>query len=155
MSEPAVAQGLQEAMGSIANASRGSGQSRQSTGPAPASAGNPFGGLGALIQGLSPMMQQLGVSSSGQPQHGGSQGAMRNAPSGSDDWQSALAELDEEEKAEWETIIRCWLNVLLCLCTSGIAFVISHSNTDILNSLRKFEYIAVFAATWSMTTENR
>ena len=111
MSEPAVAQGLQEAMGSIANASRGSGQSRQG----PAHGEDPMGGLGAVFQSLGPMMQQLAVSSSASPHREGSEGAGRNAQgsSSSDDWQAALAELDAEEKAEWETIIRCWLNAFV------------------------------------------
>lgn len=58
-------------------------------------------GLGGLIQGLMPMVQQM-VSGSA------AGGSSRNAvqPRINDNWQDALKELNEEDRTEWEGIIR-------------------------------------------------
>lgn len=104
MSDPEVSQavsGMIENVGrdSMARAGQRSGQA--ASGPAPE-------GLGGLIQGLAPMMQQLMSGGSGQnSSQGASSGhhAVQGRPS--QNWQDALKELDEEERADWEQTIRC------------------------------------------------
>ena len=111
MSEPGVAEGVQDVIGSIAQDSgHRSQQSRQGAAGSnrQGSSTGQGGGLGALFQSLGPMMQQLAVGSSNQPSSTNASSSARDTStaSGSDDWLSALSELDEEEKAEWEKIIR-------------------------------------------------
>lgn len=119
MSDPQVSQGVTgmiESLGQQAGGRAGqSGQSPQRDG-GPDAIG---GGLGAILQGLGPMMQQLAVGASGQPQGGRPQGTVgtANGSGSSNDWKAALSELDAEEKAEWERIIRyILLACLLCIC---------------------------------------
>ena len=119
MSDPQVSQGVTgmiESLGQQAGGRAGqSGQSPQRDG-GPDAIG---GGLGAILQGLGPMMQQLAVGASGQPQGGRPQGTVGTADGSgsSNDWKAALSELDAEEKAEWERIIRyILLACLLFIC---------------------------------------
>ena len=58
-------------------------------------------GLGGLIQGLMPMVQQM---VSGSAAGGNSRNAMQDRTN--DNWQDALTELNEGERAQWETTIR-------------------------------------------------
>ena len=62
--------------------------------------------LGTLAQSIGPMMQQLMV---GDDRGSNAQGPTSSAPMRSSpaDWKSALTELDGEEQAEWEKVIRC------------------------------------------------
>lgn len=62
--------------------------------------------LGALAQSIGPMMQQLMV---GDDRSSNTQGPTGSAPMRSTiaDWKTALTELDGEEQAEWERVIRC------------------------------------------------
>lgn len=81
----------------------GSGQMGQGAG---AGGQGASGLLGALAQSIGPMMQQLmvGDDRSSNAQGPTSSAPMRSSPA---DWKSALTELDEEEQAEWEKVIRC------------------------------------------------
>ena len=58
-------------------------------------------GLGGLIQGLMPMVQQM---VSGSAAGGSSRNAVQTRIN--DNWQDALKELNEEDRAEWEGTIR-------------------------------------------------
>ena len=58
-------------------------------------------GLGGLIQGLMPMVQQM---VSGSAAGGSSRNALQTRIN--DNWQDALKELNEEDRAEWEGTIR-------------------------------------------------
>lgn len=64
------------------------------------------GPLGALMQSIGPMMQQLMV---GAPHRSDAQGSSGTgpAPGSAADWRTALGELDGDEQAEWEKLIRC------------------------------------------------
>ena len=74
--------------------------------PGPAAIQGASGPLGALMQSIAPMMQQLMVGSANSADGQGPPGAARTRGSTSD-WKSALSELDGEEQAEWERLIRC------------------------------------------------
>ncbi|KAL0048365.1 hypothetical protein WJX82_001722 [Trebouxia sp. C0006] len=109
MSDPEVSRGVTgmiETLGQRAGGTRAD-QSEQSpqAGGGGADAG---GGFGAIMQSLGPMMQQLAVGA-GQSQGTGTQqvaGSAGGVSSSSSNWQEALSDLDEGEKAEWECIIR-------------------------------------------------
>ena len=83
----------------------GVGRSDQGQGTAAGGQGA-SGLLGALAQSIGPMMQQLMV---GDGSSANAPGPTSGAPmrSSTADWKSALSELDEEEQAEWERVIRC------------------------------------------------
>ena len=106
MAEPGVSEAMsgmveQIGRGSMARAGHRPGQAANS--PAP----DASQGLGGLMQGLAPMMQQLMSGGSG-PNAGVAAGNRQNTLQGSpeQDLQSALQELDERERAEWEETIR-------------------------------------------------
>ena len=82
--------------------------------------GQPGGGgpgasglLGALAQSIGPMMQQLMVGDTDGANAQGPTSAARTRSSAAD-WKSTLTELDGEEQAEWERIIRCLITHLHC-----------------------------------------
>ena len=88
---------------------QGQGQGQVGSGPqsSPSDGAPGGGGLGAILGSL---MQSLNVGSPGQAQGASLQSragtADVNASSSSSDWQSALVELDEEERNQWERTIR-------------------------------------------------
>ena len=92
----------------------GSGRSGQSGQGAAAGGQGASGLLGALAQSIGPMMQQLMVGDG--HSSASAQGPTSSAPmrSSSADWKSALSELDGEEQAEWERVIRLLYHLLSC-----------------------------------------
>ncbi|KAL0042866.1 hypothetical protein WJX79_001929 [Trebouxia sp. C0005] len=106
MSDPEVSRGVTgmiETIGQRAGGTRADQSEQSSAGAGVADAG---GGFGAIMQSLGPMMQQLAVEA-GQSQGTGTQQVAGSANGvSSSNWQEALRELDEGEKAEWECIIR-------------------------------------------------
>ena len=105
MADPEVSRGVTgmiESLGQRAGGSRAvqAGQISQQ------GRGAEAGGLGAILNSLGPMMQQLAVGSSAPGSGAQQRTASADGGNSSSNWQAALSELDDDERPEWERTIR-------------------------------------------------
>lgn len=103
MADPQVSQAMSGMVEQLGQGARGGRRDRAAREGQPAGAlgQGPMQGLGSLIQGLAPMMQQLMSGRAGQS--GPSATAISAQPA---DSSHPLSELEDPERAEWEMYLK-------------------------------------------------